>query len=113
MELTIQQFRRNLQGCVDTLLNVGIARRVPHVDNTDDRQTAAAGHHWTGAIKHILSSLLSDILYTTTWCYLKSFLLWLFFYCTMLRVVSFLLKTSRFVTDPITSCSGYFALAQC
>ena len=29
---------------VDTLLTVGISRRDPHVDNTDDRQTAAAGH---------------------------------------------------------------------
>ena len=55
---------------VDPLLIVGTARRVPRVDNTDGGQTAAAIQHWTGALKHRLSSLLSDLLYTTTWCYL-------------------------------------------
>ena len=70
MEFTIQQCRSYLQGCVDTLLIVGTAQWVPHVDNTDDRQIAAAGQNWTDALKHRLSSLLSDLLYTTTWCYL-------------------------------------------
>ena len=68
MELPIQQCRINLQGCVDPLLTVGTARRVLYVDNTDDRQTAVAGQHWTGeTLKHRLRSLLSDLLYTTTW----------------------------------------------
>ena len=50
---------------VDPLLTVGTARRVPRVENMDDRQTAAAGQHWTGEpLKHRLRSLLSDILYT-------------------------------------------------
>ena len=57
-------------GDFDPLLTVGTSRRVPHVDNTDDRQIAAAGQHWTYTLKHRLSSLLSDLLYTTTWCYL-------------------------------------------
>ena len=56
MELPIQQFRRNLQGCVDLLITAGTARRVPRVDNTDDGQTAADGQHWTGALKHRLSA---------------------------------------------------------
>ena len=47
---------------VDPLRTVGTARRVPHVGNTDDRQTAAAGQHWTGV--HRLSSLLSDLRFT-------------------------------------------------
>ena len=41
---------------VDPLITVGTARRVPRVDNTDDGQTAAAGQHWTGALKHRLSA---------------------------------------------------------
>ena len=55
---------------VDPRLTVGTARRVPHVDNMDERQTAAAGQNWTGeAIKHGLSSLLSDLHFTTIKCY--------------------------------------------
>ena len=52
---------------VDPLLTVGTARRVPRVGNTDDRQTAAAGQHWKGVdpLKHGLSSLLSDLTFTT------------------------------------------------
>ena len=66
MELPIHQCRSNIEGCVDPLITVGTARKVPRVENTDDRQTAAAGHHWTGEpLKHRLSSLLSSILYTT------------------------------------------------
>ena len=56
MELPIQQCRSNLQGCVNTLLTVGTARRFPRVNNTDEGQTAAAGQHWTGALKHRLSA---------------------------------------------------------
>ena len=56
MELPIQQCRRNLQGCVDPLLTVDTARWVPRVNNTDEVQTAAAGQHWTGALKHRLSA---------------------------------------------------------
>ena len=55
---------------VDPLLSVGTARRVPRVENTDDKETAADGHNCTGALKHIISSLLGDLFYTTTWCYL-------------------------------------------
>ena len=66
MELSIQKSRSSLQGCVNTLLTVGTARRVPCVDKTDDRQTAAARQHWAGKpLKHRLSSLLRDLLYTT------------------------------------------------
>ena len=63
MELPIRQCRSSLQGCVDPPLTVGTARRVPRVDITDDRQTAAAGQHWTGVepLKDRLISLLSDI----------------------------------------------------
>ena len=57
MELQIQQCRSNLQGCVDPLLTVGTARRVPRVDNMDDGQTATSGQDWTGALKHRLSAL--------------------------------------------------------
>ena len=42
MELKTQQCRSSLQGCVDPPLTVGTARRVPRVDNTNDRQTEAA-----------------------------------------------------------------------
>ena len=67
MELPIHQCRSSLQGFVDPLLTIGTARRVPRVDNTDDRQIAAARKHWTGEpLKHRIISLLSDILYTTT-----------------------------------------------
>ena len=50
-----------------TLLTVGTARQVPRVCNTDDRQTGAARQHWTGVepLKHRLSSILSDLPYTT------------------------------------------------
>ena len=66
MELPIQQCRSSLKGCVDPRLTVGTARKVPHVDNTDDRQTVAAGKHWTGKpLKHRLRSLLSDLRFTT------------------------------------------------
>ena len=66
MELPIQQCRSSLQECVDLLLTVGTLRRVPRVDNTDDRQTAAVRQHWTGEpLKNRLSSLLSYLLYTT------------------------------------------------
>ena len=66
MELPTQQCRSSLQGCVDPQITVGTTRRVPHVDNMDERQTAAAGQNWTGeAIKHGLSSLLSDLHFTT------------------------------------------------
>ena len=41
---------------VDPLLTVGTVRRVPRVNNMDEVQTAAAGQHWTGALKHILSA---------------------------------------------------------
>ena len=41
---------------VDPLLTVGTSRRVLRVNNTDDGQTAAAGQHWTGALKHRLSA---------------------------------------------------------
>ena len=51
----------------DPLITVGTVLRVQRVDNTDDGQTAAAGQHWTGTLKHRLSSLLSYLLYTTTW----------------------------------------------
>ena len=64
IELPIQKCRSRLQGCVDPLLTVGTTRRVPRVGNKDDRQTAAAGQHWMGV--HRLSSLLSDLLFTTT-----------------------------------------------
>ena len=58
--------RVDVEDAVDPLLTVGTAWRVPRVDNTDDRQTSAAEQHWTGEpLKHILSSLLSDLLYTT------------------------------------------------
>ena len=66
MELPIQQSRRSLQGSVGPIRTVGTAQRVPHVGNTDDRQTAAAGQHWTGV--HRLSSLLSDLRFTTIKC---------------------------------------------
>ena len=56
MELSIQQCSSNLQGFVDPLLTVGTARRVPRVNNTDEGQTAAAGQHWTSALKHRLSA---------------------------------------------------------
>ena len=48
---------------VDPLLTLGTVRRVPRIDNTDERQTATAGQHWTGVhpLKHRLSSLLSDL----------------------------------------------------
>ena len=67
MELPIQKCRTSLQGCVDPLLTVGTARRVSQVDNTDDRHTAADRQHWMGVkpLKHRLSSLLSDLPYTT------------------------------------------------
>ena len=39
---------------VDPLLTVGIARRVPCVNNTDEGQIAAARQHWTGTLKHRL-----------------------------------------------------------
>ena len=55
---------------VDPRLTVGTARPVPCVDNTDNRQTAAAGQHWTGEpLKHRLSSLLSYLCFTTIKCY--------------------------------------------
>ena len=54
MELLIQQCRINLQGCVDPLLTVGTAHRVPCVNNTDEVQTAVARQNWTGALKHRL-----------------------------------------------------------
>ena len=41
---------------VDPRLTVGTARRVPHVDNMDDVQTAAAGKHWTDTLKYRLSA---------------------------------------------------------
>ena len=70
MELPIKQCRSSLQGCVDPRLTVGTMWWVPRVDNTDDRQTAAAGQHWTGKpLKHKLSSLLSDLCCTTIKCY--------------------------------------------
>ena len=52
---------------LDPPLTVGTVRQVPRVGNTDDRQTAAARQHWTGLepLKHRLSSLLSDLPYTT------------------------------------------------
>ena len=67
MELPITQCRSSLQGCVDLLLTVGTARRVPRVGNTEDRYKAAARQHWTGVkpLKHKLSSLLSDITFTS------------------------------------------------
>ena len=40
----------------DPLLTVGTARRVPHVNNMDEGQTAAAGQHWTGTLKNRLSA---------------------------------------------------------
>ena len=66
MESPIQQCRSSLKGCVDPLLTVGTVRRVPRVDNMDDRHIAEAGHHWTGVepLKHRLSSLLSDLPFT-------------------------------------------------
>ena len=70
MELPIQQFRSNLQGFVDPLLTLDTSRCVPHVDTIDDRHTVAARQHWTDALKQILKSLLSYLLYTSTWCYL-------------------------------------------
>ena len=56
-----------MQGCVDPLLTVGKARRVPRVENTDDRQTAVVRQNWTGVepLKHRLNSLLSDLPFTT------------------------------------------------
>ena len=71
MEFTIQQCLRSLQGCVDPLITVGTARQVPCLGNTDYRQKAATGQHWTGVerLKHRLSSLLSDLPFTTTKCY--------------------------------------------
>ena len=68
MELPIHQCRSSLQMCVDPLLTVGTARRVPCVGNTDDRQTAAARQHWAGVepLKHRLRSLLSDLHFTTS-----------------------------------------------
>ena len=70
MELPIQQCRSSLKGCVDPRLTVGTARRVTRVYNTDDRQTVAAGQHWTGKpLKHRLSSLLSYLHLTTIKCY--------------------------------------------
>ena len=66
MELPIQKCHSSLQGRVDPRLTLGTARRVLRVDNKDDRQTAAAGQHWTGEPrKHRLSSLLSDLSCTT------------------------------------------------
>ena len=56
MEMPIQQCRSNLQGCVDPLVTVGTVRRVPRVNNPDEGQTAAAGQHWTGTLKHRLSA---------------------------------------------------------
>ena len=47
MELSIQQCRSSLQGCVDTIITVGTAQQVPRVDNTYDRQAAASGQSWT------------------------------------------------------------------
>ena len=67
MEFPIQQCRSSLQGCVDPLLTLGTAWRVPRVGNTDDSQTVASGQHWMGVepLKHRLSSLLSDLHFTT------------------------------------------------
>ena len=45
-----------LYSIVDPLLTVSTARRVPRVNNTDEVQTAAAGQHWTDAVKHRLSA---------------------------------------------------------
>ena len=66
MELPIQQCCSSMQGCVDPRLTLGTARKVPCVDNTDDRQIAATGQYWTGKpLKHIPISLLSNIRLTT------------------------------------------------
>ena len=55
---------------VDPQITVGTAWRVPRVDNTDHRQIAAAGQHWTGKpLKHRLRPLLSDLRCTTIKCY--------------------------------------------
>ena len=78
MELPIQKCRRSLQECADPLCTVGTGRRVPRVGNTDCRQTAAAGQHWTGL--HRLSSLLSCLHFTTTKYYS---ILELFKFCSL------------------------------
>ena len=58
--------RVDAEDAVDPLLTVGTAWRVPRVDNTDERHTAAARQNWTGVepLKHRLISLLSDLTFT-------------------------------------------------
>ena len=73
---------------VDTLFTVGTAQRVPRVDNTDERHTAADRQNWTGVepLKHRLISLLSDIPFTVYGALLYRSLTSSLLLCAMRRV---------------------------